>query len=85
MSRTTIAVRVPTRDRVTAAARAEHKTVDAFLARLLDAYEEQVFWAAMAATSAEDYQAAAREDGIWPGDYDYSPEAAVIRRDESRD
>ncbi|MDR1387675.1 MAG: hypothetical protein LBJ44_08855 [Propionibacteriaceae bacterium] len=82
MNRTTIAVRVPTRDRVTAAARAADMTIDNFITRLLDEREESEFWAAMRATSPEEYEAAARQDGVWPGDYDYTAEVGALQRDE---
>jgi hypothetical protein len=36
----------------------------------------------MAQPSPEEYRAAAREDGIWPGDYDYGTEQDALRRDE---
>lgn len=71
-----MAVRVATRDRIKDHVTAEDSTVDAFLIRLLDEYDERVFWEQMEATSAEEYEAAAREDGVWPGDYDYTPESA---------
>ena len=75
LDRTTIAVRIPTRDRINRNAVEAEATVDEFINQVLDDYEKQKFWAAMEATSAEDYEAACREDGIWPGDYDYSLEA----------
>lgn len=70
-----MAVRVATRDRIKDHVTAEGTTVDAFLASLLDEYDERTFWKQMEATSADEYEAAAREDGVWPGDYDYSPES----------
>lgn len=82
MRRTTIAVQIPTRDRIAALARVEQSTIDALLTRLLDEHEEHEFWKDMAVTSAEDYKAAMEEDGTWPGDYDFSAEDALIRADE---
>lgn len=82
MSRTTIAVQVPTRDRIAAGAQAESMTIDTYLARLLDEHEDREFWAAMERTSAADYKAAMLADGTWPGDDDYSVEERTIRREE---
>ncbi|MDR2722958.1 MAG: hypothetical protein LBB54_04445 [Cellulomonadaceae bacterium] len=75
LDRTTMAVRVATRDRIKEHVTAEETTIDVFLTRLLDEHDERQFWEQMEATSADDYEAAAREDGVWPGDYDYSMEA----------
>jgi len=47
--RTSIGVRVPTRERITRNAKEERATVEDFLNRLLDKHETDKFWAAMAA------------------------------------
>jgi hypothetical protein len=73
--RTTVAVRVSTRDRITANSTSESTTVDAFLNKLLDEHESKKFWEQMDATDAGEYERACREDGTWPGDWDYAPEA----------
>ncbi|MCL2788705.1 MAG: hypothetical protein FWD59_09505 [Micrococcales bacterium] len=78
LERTTIAVKVATRDRIKHHVVAADTTVDAFLARLLDEHDEREFWRQMENTSPAEYEAAARQDGVWPGDYDYSQEAADV-------
>lgn len=76
LDRTTMAVHAATRDRLQRHAIESDSTVDEFLNKVLDAHEKQKFWQEMAATTPEEYEAACREDGVWPGDYDYSLEAA---------
>ena len=73
--RTTIALRPATRDRVRHHASQESKTVDAFLTQLMDAHEEHLFWQNMAQVTPGEYEEACREDGVWPGDYDFTTES----------
>ncbi|MDR0481658.1 MAG: hypothetical protein LBH13_00620 [Cellulomonadaceae bacterium] len=73
--RTTVAMRVCTRDRLSRLAKTENSTIDALLNQILDEHDEKQFWAAMELTDAEEYRAAMTEDGTWPGDADYVAEA----------
>lgn len=79
MERTSIAVKTPTRDRISAAAQAESLTVDAFLGRLLDEHDEHMFWQQLQAITPEEYRAALAEDGDeWVLDPTYEIEDGMI-------
>lgn len=73
---------VRTRDRLRAAAAAEHTTQAALIARLLAEHEAAVFWEAMAAIDPEEYAAATLADGI-AGGKDYVLEDAMLDAAES--
>ncbi|QXT62353.1 hypothetical protein [Tessaracoccus palaemonis] len=84
MSRTTIAVTKPLRERISTRARAEHVTVEQFLNRLLDQEEDRRFWASFEDLTPEKYRAALVEDGDdWVLDADYSPEERKTLEDEA--
>lgn len=63
MARTTLALQVLTRDRITASAQSESLTIDAFLTRLLDEREERAFWASLDQLTPETYAVAIGDDG----------------------
>lgn len=82
MTRTTIAITENTRARIKSAAARESKTIDAFLASLLDERERALFWASFEDVTPETYAAAVAADGDDLED-SYDVEDRAITAEES--
>jgi putative heme iron utilization protein len=79
---TTVKLPTATRDRLRAAAEAEHTTQAALIDKMLAEREEAAFWAAMAAIDPDEYRASLVADGDTVDD-DYSLEDALAAEADS--
>jgi hypothetical protein len=80
---TTVKLPATTRDRLRAAADAEHLTQAAFIDKLLAEHEKAAFWAAMSAIDPDEYRSSLVDDDV-DAVVDHSLEDAMIDSETTR-